>query len=126
MHGGDVMLNIGARFDDRVTGRRNAFSPGSIKIHADIDPSNINKNVVVDIPIVGDAGRTLRALLAAWNADETPQDRASLVAWWRQIDTWRAKDSLRFTQNMASGSIIKPQYAVQRLYEICSASGRDT
>ena len=126
MHGCDVMLNIGARFDDRVTGRLNAFSPGSIKIHADIDPSNINKNVAVDIAIVGDAGRTLRALLAAWNADETPPDRAPLVAWWRQIDTWRAKDSLRFTQNMAPGSIIKPQYAVQRLYEICSASGRDT
>ena len=126
MHGCDVMLNIGARFDDRVTGRLNAFSPGSIKFHADIDPSNINKNVVVDIPIVGDAGRTLRALLAAWNADETPRDRASLVAWWRQIDTWRAKDSLRFTQNMAPGSIIKPQYAVQRLYEICQASGRET
>ena len=126
MHGCDVMLNIGARFDDRVTGRLNAFSPGSIKIHADIDPSNINKNVVVDISIVGDAGRTLRALLAAWNEDEPPRDRAPLVAWWRQIDTWRAKDSLRFKQNMAPGSIIKPQYAVQRLYEICNASGRDT
>jgi acetolactate synthase-1/2/3 large subunit len=126
MHGCDVMLNIGARFDDRVTGRLNAFSPGSVKIHADIDPSNINKNVAVDIAIVGDAGRTLRALLAAWNADETLPDRAPLVAWWRQIDAWRAKDSLRFTQNMAAGSIIKPQYAVQRLYEICCASGRDT
>ena len=68
MHGCDVMLNIGARFDDRVTGRLNAFSPGSLKIHADIDPSSINKNVAVDIPIVGDAGRVLAALLAAVGA----------------------------------------------------------
>ena len=71
MHGCDVMLNIGARFDDRVTGRLNAFSPGSKKIHADIDPSSINKNVPVDVPIVGDAGRVLDALIAAWKADAT-------------------------------------------------------
>ncbi len=70
MHGCDVMLNIGARFDDRVTGRLNAFSPGSKKIHADIDPSSINKNVKVDVPIVGDAGRVLAALIEAWKEDE--------------------------------------------------------
>jgi acetolactate synthase-1/2/3 large subunit len=126
MHGCDVMLNIGARFDDRVTGRLNAFSPGSIKIHADIDPSNINKNVAVDIPIAGDAMRTLRALLAAWKADGASQDKPALTAWWKQIDAWRAKGSLRFTQKTAPGSIIKPQHAVQRLYEICRDSGRDT
>ena len=126
MHGCDVLLNIGARFDDRVTGRLNAFSPGSIKIHADIDPSNINKNVAVDIPIVGDATRTLRALLAAWKADGASQDKPALAAWWKQIDAWRAKDSLKFTQKMAPGSIIKPQYAVQRLYDITRATGRDT
>jgi acetolactate synthase-1/2/3 large subunit len=126
MHGCDVMLNIGARFDDRVTGRLNAFSPRSIKIHADIDPSNINKNVAVEIPIVGDAGATLRALLAAWKQDQTAPDKPSLVAWWKQIDAWRAKDSLKFSQTMAPGSIIKPQYAVQRLYEICRDTGRDT
>jgi acetolactate synthase-1/2/3 large subunit len=126
MHGCDVLLNIGARFDDRVTGRLNAFSPGSIKIHADIDPSNINKNVAVDIPIVGDATRTLRALLAAWKADGASQDKPTLAAWWKQIDAWRAKDSLKFTQKMAPGSIIKPQYAVQRLYDITRATGRDT
>ncbi len=126
MHDCDVMLNIGARFDDRVTGRLNAFSPNSVKIHADIDPSSINKNVAVDIPIVGDAACTLRALIAAWKADETPQDRPAIAAWWRQIDAWRGKDSLRFTQKMAPGCIIKPQYAVRRLYEICQASGRDT
>jgi len=126
MHGCDVMLNIGARFDDRVTGRLNAFSPGSVKIHADIDPSNINKNVQVDLPIVGDAGRVLSALLEAWRASGAACDRTTLTAWWRQIDQWRTKDSLRFTQKMTPGTVIKPQYAVRRLYEICCESGRDT
>jgi acetolactate synthase-1/2/3 large subunit len=126
MHGCDVMLNIGARFDDRVTGRLNAFSPGSIKIHADIDPSSINKNVAVDIPVVGDAGCTLRALIDGWHADATPQDKPALAAWWRQLETWRGKDSLRFTQSMLPGAVIKPQHAVRRLYEICRDSGRDT
>jgi len=126
MHGCDVMLNIGARFDDRVTGRLNAFSPGSVKIHADIDPSNINKNVAVDIKIVGDAGRILRALIDAWRADEAPQDRRELAAWWRRIEEWRALKSLRFTQEMSPDAVIKPQHAVQRLWEICRDSGRDT
>ena len=71
MHGCDVLLAIGARFDDRVTGRLNAFSQGSKKIHIDIDSSSINKNVPVDVPIVADAGRVLDALLAAWKADTT-------------------------------------------------------
>jgi acetolactate synthase-1/2/3 large subunit len=126
MHGCDVMLNIGARFDDRVTGRLNAFSPYSKKIHGDIDPANINKNVAVDVAIVGDAGKILAALLDAWNADRGGQDRAALTAWWRQIDAWREKDCLKFTQTQARGGIIKPQYAVQRLYDICKATGRDT
>jgi acetolactate synthase-1/2/3 large subunit len=126
MHGCDVMLNIGARFDDRVTGRLNAFSPGSLKIHADIDPSNINKNVAVDIKIVGDAGRILRALIDAWRADEAPQDRRELAAWWRRIEEWRGLKSLRFTQDQSPDAVIKPQHAVQRLYEICRDSGRDT
>jgi len=126
MHGCDVMLNIGARFDDRVTGRLNAFSPGSIKIHADIDPSNINKNVAVDIKIVGDAGRVLRALIDAWQADEGPQDREALAGWWRRIEEWRGLKSLRFTQDPSPDAIIKPQHAVQRLYEICRDTGRDT
>jgi acetolactate synthase-1/2/3 large subunit len=126
MHGCDVMLNIGARFDDRVTGRLNAFSPGSVKIHADIDPSNINKNVAVDIKIVGDAGRILRALIDAWRADEAPQDRRELAAWWRRIEEWRALKSLRFTQEMSPDAVIKPQHAVQRLWQICRDSGRDT
>ncbi len=79
MHGCDVMLNIGARFDDRVTGRLNAFAPDALKIHCDIDPSSINKNVVVDIPVVGDAGLILRAMIAAWHADTTRQDKSALA-----------------------------------------------
>src|SRR5919199_861347 len=77
MHGCDVMINIGARFDDRITGRLDAFSPGSRKIHADIDPSSINKNVPVDVPVLGDAGRVLRELLECWRQDETPVDKAA-------------------------------------------------
>jgi acetolactate synthase-1/2/3 large subunit len=125
MHGCDVLLNIGARFDDRVTGRLNAFSQGSRKIHIDIDPSSINKNVPVELPIVADAGRALAALLAAWEADPTPVDRPAIAAWWRQIEAWRGIDCLRFTQPRAPGSVIKPQYAVQRLYEITRALKQD-
>jgi acetolactate synthase I/II/III large subunit len=125
MHGCDVMLNIGARFDDRVTGRLNAFAPGSKKIHADIDPSSINKNVAVDVAIVGDAGRVLAALVECWQAEEDapPQDRAALAEWWQRIDGWRAKDCLRYRQE---GRIIKPQHAVKRLHEITRETGRDT
>jgi acetolactate synthase-1/2/3 large subunit len=123
MHGCDVMLNIGARFDDRVTGKLTHFSPGSKKIHADIDPSSINKNVKVDVPIVADAGAVLKALIECWKADETPQDKAAMAAWWRSIDEWRAKDCLRYRQE---GKIIKPQHAVKRLYEITREVGRET
>ena len=123
MHGCDVMFNIGARFDDRVTGRLNAFSPTSKKIHADIDPSSINKNVAVDVPIVGDAGAVLAAMIEAWKADEAPQDKGAIAAWWRQIDGWRGKDCLRYRQE---GKIIKPQHAVKRLYEITRELGRET
>ncbi len=126
MHGCDVMFNIGARFDDRVTGRVNAFSPGSRKIHADIDPSSINKNIMVDLAVVGDAGLVLQAMAEAWRADDRRQDREALAGWWRQIDHWRETDSLRFTQDPAPGSTIKPQHAVRRLYEIARESGRDT
>nr|WP_294517228.1 acetolactate synthase 3 large subunit [uncultured Rhodopila sp.] len=121
MHGCDVMLAIGARFDDRITGRLDAFSQGSQKIHIDIDGSSINKNVAVDIPIVADAGKALAALLAAWKASDAPVDKPALASWWRQIDAWREKKSLKFTQDMKRGGIIKPQYAIQRLYEITRA-----
>ncbi|MBL6457302.1 acetolactate synthase 3 large subunit [Belnapia sp. T6] len=123
MHGCDVMLNIGARFDDRVTGRLNAFSPNSKKIHADIDPSSINKNVKVDVAIVGDAGAVLKALIECWQADEQPQDRAAIAEWWRAIDGWRGTGCLQYRQE---GSIIKPQHAVKRLYEITREMGRET
>jgi acetolactate synthase-1/2/3 large subunit len=121
MHGCDVLLAIGARFDDRVTGRLDAFSPGSRKIHIDIDGSSINKNVPVEVPIIADAGRALDALIAQWNEDPTPVDTAAVTAWWRQIDEWRSKGCLKFTQDMRRGGIIKPQYAIQRLYEIATA-----
>ncbi len=125
MHDCDVMLNVGARFDDRVTGRLNAFSPGSKKIHIDIDPSSINKNVPVDVAIVGDAGRALKALLAAWRADPTPVDRAALARWWEQIEAWRARNCLRYTQDMSPGALIKPQHAIRRLYELTHGLGRE-
>ncbi len=123
MHGCDVMLNIGARFDDRVTGRLNAFSPGSKKIHCDIDQSSINKNVPVDVAIIGDAGLTLKALLEAWQADSQPQHTGALAEWWSKITEWRANDCLRYRQE---GSIIKPQHAIRRLYEITQELGRET
>jgi acetolactate synthase-1/2/3 large subunit len=125
MHHCDVMLNVGARFDDRVTGRLSAFSPGSKKIHIDIDPSSINKNVMVEVPVVGDAGRALLALLAGWRADPTEPQGPELAAWWRQIDEWRARDCLRFKQDVRAGAIIKPQHAIKRLYELTRAIGKD-
>jgi acetolactate synthase I/II/III large subunit len=123
MHGCDVMFNIGARFDDRITGRLDAFSPGSKKIHADIDPSSINKNVKVDVPIVGDAGQVLAAMIECWKSDTTPIAKEAQLGWWRQIDEWRKRDCLAYVQQ---GPIIKPQHAVKRLYEITKELGRET
>jgi acetolactate synthase-1/2/3 large subunit len=125
MHGCDTMLAVGARFDDRVTGRLNAFSQGSRKIHIDIDGSSINKNVPIEIPIMADAGNALKALLSAWQASDEPTDPVALASWWRQIDEWRAKESLKFTQDMSRGGIIKPQYAIQRLFEITRARRKE-
>ncbi|MCZ8282512.1 MAG: acetolactate synthase 3 large subunit [Aquidulcibacter sp.] len=113
MHDCDVMICLGARFDDRVTGRLDAFSPNSKKIHVDIDPSSINKNVRVDIGIVADAGKAIAALLAQWQA--RIGKRADITAWNAQIDTWRARQGFAYRQ---SGEVIKPQYAVERLYEL--------
>jgi acetolactate synthase-1/2/3 large subunit len=115
MHGCDVMIAVGARFDDRVTGRLDRFSPDSRKIQIDIDPSSINKNVPVDVAIVGDAARALRALVEVWRAKGIAADPERIKPWWAQIRTWQAKDSLRYRQN---GTTIKPQYAIQRLYEL--------
>ena len=113
MHGCDVMVNIGARFDDRVTGKLAAFAPGSKKIHIDIDPSSINKNVAVDIPIVGDIAHVLEDMIRLWKARQARPEKKALAAWWDQIETWRARKSLNFVN---SNSVIKPQHALQRLY----------
>jgi acetolactate synthase-1/2/3 large subunit len=94
MHGCDVLINIGARFDDRVTGKLSAFSPNSKKIHVDIDPSSINKNVPVDVAIVGDAAGVLEDMIAAWGARAARPDGKALAAWWKQIEEWRARDCL--------------------------------
>src|SRR3546814_17208237 len=109
------MINIGARFDDRVTGRLDEFSPRSKKIHVDIDASSINKNVMVDLPIVGDAGSVLEDLLAAWQARKLQLDQKALTAWWQKIDEWRARDCLKFEQR---GEAINPQHSIQRLSEL--------
>ena len=110
----DVMLNIGARFDDRVTGRTNAFSPGSTKIHIDIDPSSINKNIQVDLPIIGDAGRVMELLIEELKAMKFKPDTEALGEWWGKINSWKAINCLGFDQ---SSEIIKPQYAIHRLWE---------
>jgi acetolactate synthase I/II/III large subunit len=123
MHGADCVLAIGARFDDRVTGRLDAFCPHALKIHGDIDPSSIDKNVRADIGIVGDAGRILTALLAALQAEPAPA--RPLGEWWARIEAWRARDCLRFTQDPDPGAVIKPQHAIRRLHEACRARGRD-
>jgi acetolactate synthase-1/2/3 large subunit len=114
MHDCDVMICLGARFDDRITGRLTAFSPGSKKIHVDIDPSSINKNVHVDVPIVGDVGHVLEDMIKVWKSSQARPDQGALRDWWKQIDKWRARDCLKYEQK---GSVIKPQYAIQRLYE---------
>ena len=106
MHGCDVMFNIGARFDDRISGRLDAFSPGSKKIHADIDPSSINKNVKVDVPIVGDAGQVLAAMIECWKSDATPIAKDAQAAWWRAINGWRQKDCLAYVQKGDRKSVV--------------------
>ncbi len=117
MHGCDLMLNIGARFDDRVTGLISGFSPNSMKIHCDIDPSSVNKNVAVDLAVIGDATRILEMLLEELKAKKFKPHKASLDKWWAQINEWRKRDCLKFNQ---SSSVIKPQYAIKRLWEMTS------
>ena len=115
MHDCDVMICVGARFDDRITGRLDAFSPDSKKIHIDIDPSSINKNVKVDVPIVGDCAHVLEDMVRLWRTGAIHPDKKASQAWWAQIDKWRARKSLAYRQ---SKDVIKPQYAIQRLYEL--------
>ena len=113
MHDCDLMICVGARFDDRITGRLDAFSPNSRKIHIDIDPSSINKNVPVDVPIIGDCAYVLEDLLRLWKSNG--RKKRDISAWWSQIEQWRAVDCLRFKP---SQSTIKPQHAIKRLYEL--------
>jgi acetolactate synthase-1/2/3 large subunit len=120
MHDCDVMVCIGARFDDRITGRVDAFSPHSLKIHIDIDPSSINKNVHVDVPVIGDVGSVLADMLAVWKARGSRSQSEDLAKWWAKIETWRAKKCLAYRN---SETIIKPQYALQRLEAL--TKGRD-
>ena len=115
MYNCDVMIAVGARFDDRVTGKLAEFSPNSTKIHIDIDPSSINKNVVVELPIIGDCGLVLDALLKAWNDGGHRIQQKALKAWWKEIGEWRERDCLHYEN---STKVIKPQYAIQRLYEL--------
>jgi len=121
MHDCDLMINIGARFDDRITGKIDEFSPNSKKIHIDIDPSSINKNVKVDLAIVGDVKLVLEKIVSTIKRKEpnfANSNKQNISAWWTQIETWRKKNSLGFKN---SNDIIKPQFAVQRLYELTKA-----
>ena len=121
MHDCDVMICVGARFDDRITGRLNAFSPNSKKIHIDIDPSSINKTVRVDVPIVADVAHALEDMIRVWKSKSVVLDKKALDTWWKQLESWRAKDCLKYKQN---ADVIMPQYAVERLYEL--TKNRDT
>ena len=120
MHGCDVMINIGARFDDRITGRISGFSPGSKRIHVDIDPSSINKNVRADVPIIGDCAYVLEDMVRVWKARSAQVDKAALKGWWKQIDQWRSRKSLAYKR---SDDFIMPQQALERLQAL--TKGRD-
>ena len=115
MHDCDVMVNIGARFDDRITGRLDAFSPMSRKIHVDIDPTSINKTVRIEVPVIGDCTRVLRAMIDLWTNRKLKADPDALRAWWKAIEVWRGKKSLGFR---TSSAVIKPQHAVRRLHAL--------
>ena len=121
MHGSDLIVCVGARFDDRITGRLDAFAPNAKKIHIDIDPSSINKNVKVDLPVIGDCAHVLEDMVRLWRSEARKVDASALADWWKQINVWRKRDSLAYRN---SKTTIKPQYAVQRLYEL--TKDRDT
>jgi acetolactate synthase-1/2/3 large subunit len=121
MHDCDLMINIGARFDDRITGKLDEFSPKSKKIHIDIDPSSINKNVAVDLALVGDVKLVLEKLITSIKKKDphfVNSNKQKISSWWNQIEKWRKKNSLNFVN---SKEVIKPQHAVQRLYELTKA-----
>jgi len=112
MHGCDLIINVGARFDDRVTGRLDAFSPNSKKIHIDIDPTSINKTIDVDVSVIGDCAHVLENILILWKSKGL---KINTLKWWDQINEWRKKKSLSYSK---SKKTIKPQYAIERLYEL--------
>jgi acetolactate synthase I/II/III large subunit len=118
MHDCDLMINIGARFDDRITGKIDKFSPGSKKIHIDIDPSSINKIIKVDHAIVGDVENVLNKLITVFKKkypNFKNSNKENISEWWKQINKWREKKCLSFVQGKKT---IKPQYAIERLYEL--------
>ncbi|MEM1277609.1 MAG: thiamine pyrophosphate-dependent enzyme, partial [Pseudomonadota bacterium] len=121
MHGCDAMFCIGARFDDRITGRLDAFSPGSKKVHIDIDPSSINKNIHVEVPIIGDVGTVLAQILETWRARGSKTRAEGLDRWWNQITGWKAVNCLSYKN---SKKTIKPQFALQRLEELTKGMDR--
>ena len=118
MHDCDLMINVGARFDDRITGKIDEFSPKSKKVHIDIDPSSINKNVKVDLAIVGDVSSVLKNTIKTLKKQKpnfSKSNKSNISKWWEQIQKWRSVNSLGYINSEES---IKPQYAVQRLYEL--------
>ena len=118
MHDCDLLINIGARFDDRITGKIDEFSPKSKKVHIDIDPSSINKIIKVDLSVVGDVYEVIKSTIKTINKKKinfAKSNKQQISNWWQQIQKWRSKDSLGFTN---SDVTIKPQFAVQRLYEL--------
>tara|TARA_Y100000389_G_scaffold23750_1_gene20414 strand:+ start:1445 stop:3205 length:1761 start_codon:yes stop_codon:yes gene_type:complete len=115
MHDCDLLINIGARFDDRITGKVDEFSPNSKKIHVDIDPSSINKTIDVDVPLVGDVAHVLEDAIKLWKSNVYKTDKAAVKNWWNIIDKWKSIDSLGFKNDKKT---IKPQFAIQRLYEL--------
>jgi len=122
MHGCDVMIAVGSRFDDRITGRLDAFAPDAKIIHIDIDPSSINKNVAVDVPIIGNVGHVLGQLIGAFDKRKNRKGNGKeLKAWWKKIEEWRSRDCLAYKKN---SKITKPQYALERLQALTEK--RDT
>ncbi|MDO5529010.1 MAG: acetolactate synthase 3 large subunit [Paracoccus sp. (in: a-proteobacteria)] len=121
MHGCDLMIALGARFDDRITGRVADFSPGSVKAQVDIDPSSINKVIHIDIPIRGDVGFVLEDLVRLWKSRGRKTNADALQQWWAQIEQWRARKSLAYRN---SDEVIKPQYALERLEALTKCRDR--
>ncbi|HBU98677.1 MAG TPA: acetolactate synthase 3 large subunit, partial [Thalassospira lucentensis] len=115
MHDCDVMFAVGARFDDRVTGNLDFFAPGSQKVQIDIDPSSINKNVPVDIGIVGDIGHVLEDMIKIWKAKQYKLDAQALDGWWKEIEGWREKHCLSYKQPK---DVIKPQHVIRRVHAL--------